>query len=525
MKWFYNLGLFRKLILSFLLVAIILMIQGWLALRQIDLLGGLSEDIYQKNLLTLNRINSLQRSVSEYRLALFQLIGEDDPDKMEQHITILDQKNNTIQAGVNSQQLQSVRENLQKFQRKWAALLAHTTEIIQLAENYAKDDAFELANQENKQLYEQSVLVIAELTTSLEKDAEANYQNSRAIIQGNLFSTISFILIGVAVALLLAFLLGKMITRPLLELSRCVIEVEKDKDLSLRVKVSSSDEIGQTALAFNELMESLQGMINQINQNSETLSAASVELSTTTTDLERNSTLVITGLETSNSAIHQSTVNIKDSVQSMEQISGHINEIQVKAKAAEEDAKLGTEAVQSTKDSIHKIAESAKEIQMVMAVITEIANQTNLLSLNAAIEAAKAGDSGKGFAVVAEEVRILADRSASSVIKTQQLIEESTANVDEGTQVIQKAGEVLVNIIRQVSEISAGIHEVAEKMMEQKQRTQEMSGTADEISEISSSNADSMKELSEATKQVDITADDLAQMADHLREQMAMFKT
>ena len=209
----------------------------------------------------------------------------------------------------------------------------------------------------------------------------------------------------------------------------------------------------------------------------------------------------------------------------MEQISGHINEIQVKAKAAEEDAKLGTEAVQSTKDSIHKIAESAKEIQMVMAVITEIANQTNLLSLNAAIEAAKAGDSGKGFAVVAEEVRILADRSASSVIKTQQLIEESTANVDEGTQVIQKAGEVLVNIIRQVSEISAGIHEVAEKMMEQKQRTQEMSGTADEISEISSSNADSMKELSEATKQVDITADDLAQMADHLREQMAMFKT
>ncbi len=525
MNWFYNLNVFRKLILAFLLVACIVAFEGLMGLKQIDNLGGLSEDMYQKNLITLNRINSLQRQVNQYRLLLFQLVGEVDPDQMEIHINNLKEKSKNIVAVVKSKELEAVKEELKKFLESWQLVINNSQEIVDLARNFAKEDAFERSNKDNKELYDKSVAVITKLIQSLEGHAESNYQNGLTVIKRSFISMIFFIITGTIVCLLLAFLIGKLITKPLVGLSQKVIEVAKNKDFIIRVEVKSTDEVGQTALAFNGLVESLQGTINQINENTQSISAASVELSNTTTELERNSTKVIQGIEQSNSSINQSTNNIKESAQSVEEISKKVNEIQEMAKTAEEDAVLGTEAVQSTKDSIQKISESAREIETVMGVITEIANQTNLLSLNAAIEAAKAGDAGKGFAVVADEVRSLADRSASSVTKTHQLIEVSTSNVNEGAQIIQKAGDVLGNIITQVSEISLRIHEVAQRVTEQDRRTQEMANTADEITEISERNSDAMKELSEAIKQVDITADDLSRMADHLREQMETFKT
>ncbi|MDT8447058.1 MAG: methyl-accepting chemotaxis protein [bacterium] len=351
-------------------------------------------------------------------------------------------------------------------------------------------------------------------------------EHTLAVARSHLIQDIVVLALMVAVILaVLWWMLNRMIFAPLKQMEDCFRDIaEGERDLTKRVTVTQADEVGKLGVLFNHFIESIQGVIKELDGTANNLAASSEELHATSVEIEKTTAEVNRSIESSSTALAQTSANVQEMSQSVEAIREMVAQVQQIGSQASEAAQRGTASVQASNQSIGKIEESSKQILGIMDVINEISNQTNLLSLNAAIEAAKAGEVGKGFAVVADEVRSLSERSASSTTRIQELIEVSYTNVREGTEVIAQTGDILQGIIAQVGQISEHIDHIAERIDEQARHTGQLASTASELSGNSRENAVAMNELSQTIGEVDATTEDLSRMADELRDQVSSFK-
>ena len=182
-------------------------------------------------------------------------------------------------------------------------------------------------------------------------------------------------------------------------------------------------------LALQRLAEGFGMTFREFSTSADDLASAGFELTASVTQVNSVVQEVNRGTELARTSIEEVGANIQTLTHALQEMSGHSVEIAALAGTAASDSQSGSQALRSTLTVIQRINESAQKIQGIVQVITEIANQTNLLSLNAAIEAAKAGEFGKGFAVVADEVRQLAERSGNAVSQIRGLIETSNSTV------------------------------------------------------------------------------------------------
>ncbi|MDT8445628.1 MAG: HAMP domain-containing methyl-accepting chemotaxis protein [bacterium] len=336
--------------------------------------------------------------------------------------------------------------------------------------------------------------------------------------------TLGLLVVVVGLALVLAFVVSRSITVPLVHLNAVITRIEEQGDFTLRADIAGKDEVAQSGQALDKLLATLQPAMRNILSEAETLSAAAAQLSASTTELSRTADEVNGGIEGQAAAITQANQNIIELTQSIQDVSAGARQVHQAAGEADKAASNGVSAMQNTKAAITKISESSGKIVGIINVITEIANQTNLLSLNAAIEAAKAGESGKGFAVVADEVRVLADRSNTQVEQIRNLIEISSQNVTEGTQVVETTAEYLTQITTQVQQIGQQIASIADELTAQEQRADEVSKATEEINEISETNASAMNQVSVAVTEIEKTSEELSGMAEKLKDLVQVFK-
>ncbi|MED1663248.1 methyl-accepting chemotaxis protein [Brevibacillus laterosporus] len=377
----------------------------------------------------------------------------------------------------------------------------------------------------------------------------------------------AFILVVFLVAAsILIFIWTSKITKPL-ELLAISAKRVSDGYLDEKVNINQNDEIGQLATNFNEMVDSLKGIVTEMMETSTQLAASSQQMTASTLQNSKAVEYVTELIEESANGSKAQAVATSESARTMEEMSSGIFKIAESANAivdssakTSEDVQNGNQKVIVVTEQMEAIRQSVEESASIMeqlqkhsgqisemsTAIVDIAEQTNLLSLNAAIEAARAGEQGRGFAVVANEVRKLADQSKQTADRIQEIIIQVTsltqnasevmkrkvhADVQKGIVVTTEAREAFTNIQASTQHIVEQIHDVSAITEEMSASAQEVSASMREIAQIAQGMAASSQSVTGASEEQlasmeEITSSStaLTQMAEGMRRSVERFK-
>lgn len=310
---------------------------------------------------------------------------------------------------------------------------------------------------------------------------------------------VGIIAIVVLIAIIISFIMGRRLMRPLVKVSTIIEDVANGNiEADFSVVKESNDEIGLIIEKMKELTQSLGSIVGKIRNSSDTMSSNSYELNDTSSQtLAANNEISkavedvaegSTGMAASISKINENLLEMSNETKD---INASVDEIKNQTTAVQDSSKIMNDKIKSMQDSSHKMDEgisaiskrietvntTVDKVSNIVSVIEEISSETNLLSLNASIEAARAGDAGKGFAVVAQEIRVLSDNTNTELENIKQII---SSLVEECRYCVQASGTIVEDNAKQKEEIKAVLDEFS-ALDEQIQKTAEK---ADKIEEL-----------------------------------------
>ncbi|WP_431324698.1 methyl-accepting chemotaxis protein [Rhizobium sp. YTU87027] len=263
-------------------------------------------------------------------------------------------------------------------------------------------------------------------------------------------------------------------------------------NLCTRISSHFPGEYAQLKDDFNIAVSKLESTMTEISSIVANISSNSAEIGSSASDLASRTERQAANLEETAAALSELSEQVSSSAAVAETATSDVER-------ARRDAEKSGDVVLAAISSMHAIKQSSVEVSRIIGVIDEIAFQTNLLALNAGVEAARAGDAGKGFAVVAQEVRELAQRSASAAREIKALINASAAQVKEGTELVGNAGSTLDLMSEQVMKISSAIHGIARSSIEQAEAVRDINRAMNEMDEVTQRNAAMVEETTAAS--------------------------
>ncbi len=349
-------------------------------------------------------------------------------------------------------------------------------------------------------------------------------------------------LMGSVVVIIMAityFLLRNIVLQPLAKMSDISRDIAKGEgDLTKRVPAEGNDEIAHMGKYFNEFIEKLQNMIKKVAHVTDKVASASVELSATAEEISK-------GTDTLTSRASQTAAAVEEMNATVGQVAQNSGKAASLAQDTVKTAQEGGTVVSSTISGMQQLSEavsnsatiisdlgkSSDQIGEIVRTIEDIADQTNLLALNAAIEAARAGEQGRGFAVVADEVRKLAERTTKATKEIGDMIrqiqhdtrgavdsmQQGTQKVTAGVDLVNKTGEALSQIVRMVSESADMIRQIAVASEEQSVATQQIASDIENVAKVTKESSSGAHESAKASQ-------DLSQLAVELQGIVGGFK-
>lgn len=361
--------------------------------------------------------------------------------------------------------------------------------------------------------------------------------------------------IVVLLAIIICFILGRRLMRPLVKVSTIIEEIANgDINADFGMVKETNDEIGLIIEKMKELTQSLGNIVGKIRNSSDTMSANSYELNDTSSQtLAANNEISkavedvaegSTGMAASISKINENLLEMSNETKD---INESVNEIRNQTTAVQDSSKIMNDKIKSMQDSSHKMDEgisaiskrietvntTVDKVSNIVSVIEEISSETNLLSLNASIEAARAGDAGKGFAVVAQEIRVLSDNTNTELENIKQII---SSLVEECRYCVQASGTIVEDNAKQKEEIKAVLDEFG-SLDEQIQKTAEKADEIEELvtamielndditkssnslTDVSAANAAATEEMNANIEELNAMMHGVSEMAEHMNNE------
>ncbi len=324
---------------------------------------------------------------------------------------------------------------------------------------------------------------------------------------------VKLVAVGMLACFLIAFLtyafLNRMVLRPL-RVAGSHADRIAGGDLTQRIHVDSSNEIGVLLQAMARMQDSLTHIVGTVRRGVEEINVGAHEIYLGNTDLSDRT-------ERQAASLQQTAASMEQLSSTVQQNTEHATEADRLVKGAAEVAQRGGSAVSAVVGTMGEISDSSHKMAEIVSVIDGIAFQTNILALNAAVEAARAGEQGKGFAVVAGEVRSLAQRSAQAAREIKQLIDESLQKVEAGAQQASAAGDIMQDVVRSVDSVTTIMAEIATASREQSDGIGQVNAAVADMDGVTQQNAALVQEAAAA-------AGSLQDQARRLTELVAVFK-
>ena len=376
------------------------------------------------------------------------------------------------------------------------------------------------------------MIVAAKLGPEAQEPNKNVYQmlvlNDTNIAKENMKSLLMMVVLG-AVMIGLGFiasqLLGNAIVSPLETIRASMRDIsEGEGDLTARLNVDGKDEIAQLSLHFNHFVENIQGIVQQVITISTNIASGSLQMTAGMSEMASTADAIAHTAENQKSSVRQANDSVGTIAGSSKVIFSTVSDALTVFDQAQEAAGKGGTAVGAAVSGMQVINQNSKQIGNILNVITEIANQTNLLSLNAAIEAAKAGEHGKGFAVVAEEVRKLAERSAQAAKEITALIQTSSKSIDDGTSMVNTAGAALRSIEEAIKASAERMKAIGTQSQTQSQDSTTVVTAMSSLSSIAEGNAAATEEMAATIRETTRTVNELSNLAENLNQLVSRFK-
>ncbi|ARA84415.1 MAG: methyl-accepting chemotaxis protein [Bacillus sp. (in: Bacteria)] len=564
-----NIKIRSKLFVIIIISALALSIVGIQGIGGLNKLSKGSEIIYQDQLVPNQLFAKLKANnldIDTYKFELMVTKDNDRNETLQKHIKEKNEENSTLMEKIDQLKLMdNVSKKYENFKTEYKKLQDISSEMLSLAVKNENDKAYDVYLKKMEPQRETVNQLIEDIQTLNADNAKTIYQQDSK----EAGSIITLLIIVIAAALVLSISIGllmtRLITKPIKDIQALFAETEQG-DFTVKGTYQSKDELGLLTSSFNKMVGGVRSIIETVGETSHQVASSSQELSASADESTKASEYISTTIQELAVGSDQQVESVENSrtvIMGMTEFAGRISSNAEKAAAtADQTAKMsleGTKAIDkvstqmksinetvvSLSEAFKHLTERSNEIGNITEVITSIAEQTNLLALNAAIEAARAGEQGKGFAVVADEVRKLAEQSARSAEQITRLITiiqndtkqtmnsviSATGEVKEGLVVVHEAGGAFQKIENSITEVVTQINDVTNLVKNLTAGASEIETAISGVKEVAETAAGGTQTVSAATQEqlasmeeIAAASQILAQNAEELQHLIQKFK-
>jgi methyl-accepting chemotaxis protein len=508
-----RLGLSRRLALAFAVLTALMLAIAATAVVQMRAMDGRRAEITGNWLPSVEHVTQMRAQLSELRLVdTYHVLNTDEAamQALEKRAAAIRERFERTHAEyvalISSDEEKRLYEAFKAELIRGLAVREQTLALSRVNDN---DAARRLLEGQGEQVFTSAMQSLDGLVTLNHDGAVRASTDSETASRDGLLIVAVGALLALIASVTMAWRLTISITRPLREAVEIADRVASG-DLTVPIRVGSHDETGQLLTSLSGMQARLVEIVGSVRGNAELVSSASQEIAQGNQDLSRRTEDQASALEETAATMEQLGSTVRHNAE-------NAREASVLASQANQAAQRGGEVTTQVVDTMRAINESSRKIADIIGVIDGIAFQTNILALNAAVEAARAGEQGRGFAVVATEVRNLAQRSASAAREIKALITDSVARVEQGSQLVDQAGDTMTQIVDHIRHVGEMIERVSLASQEQSTGVGQVGQAVTQMDQATQQNAALVEQSAAA-------ADSLRQQAQQMVQAMAVFR-